>query len=102
MTTQQNDGPTNGYTGFNPLGMTSIWSNPTTQNQQPVHEMVGQQTSTTDELNSNQFQAQGGNRALNLQAQSTSVTTVASTPVATATSMNTTNSWSNTLFRNKQ
>jgi len=101
----------NGYNGFNPLGMTSIWSN--TQNQQPQHEIMDRQqgqtaavsrnNSSSDELN-NQFREQQ-NRALNLQAQSTasvSVTTVASTlPAATAPSMNTTNSWSNTLFRNK-
>lgn len=110
MTTQQNDAGSatgNGFNGFNPLGMTSIWSN--TQNQQP-HEMGGQgqpqqqqnaRNNSSDELN--QFQPQQ-NRALNLQAQSTSVTAVvaSSTPVATAPSMNTTNSWSNTLFRNKQ
>merc|ERR1712223_1246751 len=103
-TTQQNDtGPStgNGFNGFNPLGMTSIWSNTqnNSSNEMGQNPQIARNTSSPDELN-NKFQQ--GSRALNLQAQSTSVTTVASTPAATAPSMNTTNSWSNTLFRNKQ
>merc|ERR1712008_607720 len=108
----------NGSSGFNglfPPVMTSIWSN--TQTQQPHEVGVQQQqqqqivSRSNDELN--QFQQ---NRAAILQQPPTSAsgigqdqtgsiriipdTTVVSTPsAASMASMNTTNSWSNTLFR---
>jgi hypothetical protein len=105
----------NGSSGFNglfPPVMTSIWSN--TQTQQPHVVGVQQQqivSRSNDELN--QFQQ---NRVSILQQPPTSAsgigqdqtgsiriipdTTVVSTPsAASMASMNTTNSWSNTLFR---
>ena len=106
----------NGSSGFNglfPPVMTSIWSN--TQTQQPHEVGVQQQqqivSRSNDELN--QFQQ---NRVSILQQPPTSAsgigqdqtgsiriipdTTVVSTPsAASMASMNTTNSWSNTLFR---
>ena len=113
----QNDAlPVSGSSGFNglfPPVMTSIWSN--TQTQQPHEVGVQQQqqivSRSNDELN--QFQQ---NRVAILQQPPTSAsgigqdqtgsiriipdTTVVSTPsAASMASMNTTNSWSNTLFR---
>ena len=106
----------NGSSGFNglfPPVMTSIWSN--TQTQQPHEVGVQQQqqivSRSNDELN--QFQQ---NRVTILQQQpptsasgigqdqtgsiriTPDTTSGVSTP-ASAASMNTTNSWSNTLFR---
>merc|ERR1739838_1012938 len=111
----------NGSSGFNgvfPPVMTSIWSN--TQTQQPHEVGVQQQeqqqivSRSNDELN--QFQQ---NRVSILQQQpptsasgigqdqtgsiriTPDTTSGVSTPASTASmaSMNTTNSWSNTLFR---
>jgi len=85
----------NGSTGFNglfPPVMTSIWSN--TQTQQP-HEVGVQQnvSRSNDELN--QFQQ---NRVA-IQQPPTSEYPAASTQAPSVASLNTTNSWSNTLFR---
>lgn len=72
--------------------MTSIWSN--TQTQQP-HEVGVQQnvSRSNDELN--QFQQ---NRVA-IQQPPTSEYPAASTQAPSVASLNTTNSWSNTLFR---
>ena len=116
----QNDAlPVSGSSGFNglfPPVMTSIWSN--TQTQQPHEVGVQQQqqivSRSNDELN--QFQQ---NRVSILQQQpptsasgigqdqtgsiriTPDTTSGVSTPASAASmaSMNTTNSWSNTLFR---